>query len=158
LVKPEVRGGNRPSNSIEENELLDAISDEHYRDNIREFFEICRALRLNFYWGVVGVSIRLATSDSPEPISIGWITPPGKTGWMSLSGLTLGYDTSSVERVPSVKQYLEEYVTSLSSIDGAVKVRPRNLYAYSLPSDVVKNNLNPITEIITELVRKTSEI
>jgi len=157
LVKPENRSIKKSLTSVSETQLLNAIADEKYRDNIRELFEICRALRLNFEWGAVGVSIRLITSDSSEPISIGWIFPPGKSGWMGLSGITLGYDTASAERVPSVIFFLKEYVAAVGNIDGVQVAKPKNLHAYYLSQVSIESNLRQISEIIAELVKKSSE-
>src|SRR5215469_5780049 len=76
-----------------ETSFLAALDDDAYRQALSDIFDSCRALGLTFAWGTKGASIRIATPDRSEPLSIGWIFPAGAS-WLGLTHLTLGYDSS----------------------------------------------------------------
>ena len=80
--------------------FLAALDDDAYRQALSDIFDSCRALGLTFEWGTKGSSIRIATPDRSEPLSVGWILPGAS--WLGLTHLTLGYDSSSARRTPSV--------------------------------------------------------
>jgi hypothetical protein len=65
---------------VTEASFLAAIDDAAYREALSDIFDSCRALGLTFEWGVKGSSIRLATPDRSEPISVGWISRKCRAG------------------------------------------------------------------------------
>ena len=91
----------------DEARFLDQVVDEQYRESLRQLFELCRGLGLSIPWGSVGASIRITTTDMPEPLSIGWVFPPGRPGWMGLKDVTLGVDTNSALKRPLVANSIE---------------------------------------------------
>ena len=158
LVKPASPGIRKASSIVNENQFLEAIVDEQYRQSVQEFFGVCRALGLSFEWGTVGTSVRLQTSEATEPISIVWIFPPGKTGWYGLSDLTLGYDTASAARIPSVLPLLEEYAQNVSALHEAVVAKPQSLNAYHLTPETLVRDIRSISDILAELVKQSGDI
>ena len=84
IVKPLQRSRQSATNSINEGRLLEQVDDDQYRESLRQLFEFCRGLNLSTPWGSVGTSIRMNTPDYREPLSIGWVFPPGRSGWMGL--------------------------------------------------------------------------
>jgi hypothetical protein len=114
--------------SIDEVSFLASIEDVAYREALSDIFDSCRALGLTFEWGTTGSSIRLATPDRSEPISVGWIFSEVPS-WGGLTYLTLGYDPSSAKQTPSVIDALTSYVEQVSGIAGASAVKSRFLSA-----------------------------
>ena len=57
----------------------------------------------------VGASIRVPTPDTPEPLSIGWVFPPGRSGWIGLKDVTLGVDIVSASKRLSVERSIDSY-------------------------------------------------
>jgi hypothetical protein len=116
--------------SIDEASFLAAIDDAAYREALSDIFDSCRALGLTFGWGTTGSSIRMATPDRSEPLSVGWIFSEVPS-WSGLTHLTLGYDSASSKYTPSVTDALAAYVEQISSIAGASAVKAKSLNAYS---------------------------
>lgn len=158
LVKPTSRGPRKASVNASEGQFLDMIVDEGYHHALQELFDVCRALGLSFEWGAVGASIRLQTNEATEPISIAWVFPPGKTGWLGLTDLTLGYDTASATRIPSMLSLLQEYAKSVGDLQGHQNAKPQSLNAYRLPPESVISNVRLVSDLLAELVKKSGEI
>jgi hypothetical protein len=145
-----------PGNITSESQFLDAVSDEVYRDALRELLEVCRGLDLRFGWGVHGTSIRLPAADRQEPLSIGWLFKPGVSSWGGLRDLNLGYDPGSIDKTPSVRAAVNAYVARAAELSGAERVRTGNLNAYHLGPDAVVRARNQIAELLAELIRQAS--
>lgn len=126
-----------PSIGATEESFLDAIDDDAYREALSGIFTTCRTLGLTLWWGAKGASIRIATLDRSEPLSIGWIFPEGSQ-WSGLSYLSLGYDEQSAKNTPSVAVALEDYVTEVNSISGGVAAKSKSLRVRTFkPSTVI---------------------
>jgi hypothetical protein len=138
-----------------EDAFLNSLGDESYRDALQQLFEACRGLGLRFEWGSLGGSIRLPTADRREPLTIGWIFPPGRSGWMGLTDLSLGVDTASSTRHPSVAPALEHYRARAAALPGAISANPGTVRAYHLPPAAVVGSRPQITEILADLVQQT---
>jgi hypothetical protein len=140
---------------IDEASFLAAIDDVAYREALSDIFDSCRALGLTFEWGTTGSSIRLATPDRSEPLSVGWIfseTP----SWSGLSHLTLGYDSSSAKYTPSVTAALTSYLEQLSSTPGASAVKTKALKAYTWNPPQVTASKVQIVKALETLVAAAS--
>jgi hypothetical protein len=140
---------------VNEASFLATIDDAAYREALSDIFDRCRALGLTFEWGTKGSSVRLATSDRSEPISIGWIFP-GVPSWSGLTHLTLGYDSSSARHTPSVINALDSYVNQVSSIAGASAVKSKPLNAYTWKPPQVTASKMQIIEALEALVTASS--
>ncbi len=151
-------GGSTPSTIIDEEGFFRGIADDRYREALIQLFEVCRGLDLRFEWGSAGVSIRLATTDRPEPLTVAWVFPPGLSGWMNLTDLTLGFDPWSADRHPSTRSAMEQYLASVSALTGAEGVRAKNLQktAYRIPPDVLVRQGATVSELLAELVSNAS--
>lgn len=63
-------------------EFVQAITDDTYRHTIEDFLEdIAKIDYLTIYWGTTGCSLKVPISGR-NPLSVGWIYPPGQTGWI----------------------------------------------------------------------------
>ena len=142
-----------PPGPVDKERFLAQVQDENYRDALRELFEVSHRLGLHFFWGAVGASIRVPTSDRPEPLTIAWVFPPGRAGFQGLTDLTMGFDPSSAGATPSAKAALEAYIRSIESLPGAEDAKPQGLRAYRLSPEVTVRLKNEIKEILAEVVR-----
>lgn len=150
------RRAERQRSALNEASFLESIEDDQYRDALRELFEVCRGLGLRFEWGATGTSIRVATMDRAEPVTIGWVFPGGGVGWMGLSHLTLGYDTNTGQRTPTTLPALKAYATRVASIGGAAEATPKGLNAWTFDPEAVCGRFDLIVEAITELTANVS--
>ncbi len=154
LLGPGPRGRAGQGSTTGEQQLLDQVGEPSYRQALEELLEACRGLRLRFEWGTVGVSVRMPVADTAEPLTIGWLFPPGRTGWMGLTDLTLGYDEESARARPSVRQSLDRYAAALDQLPGVEPVRVARLRAFRLPPEVVVARQAEIVERLGALVQQ----
>lgn len=140
---------------VTEASFLAAIDDTAYREALSDVFDSCRALSLTFEWGVRGSSIRMATPDRSEPISVGWVFS-GTPSWSGLTHLTLGYDSSSAKSTPSVIEALSSYVELVSTIPGASRIKHKELEAYTWKPPQVTASKAQIIEALETLVATAS--
>jgi hypothetical protein len=152
---PRGRGGRGGQGTTTgEQRLLEQVVDPSYRQALEELLEACRGLRFRFEWGTAGVSVRLPTADTPEPLTVGWLFPPGRSGWMGLTDLTLGYDEESARTRPSLRQSLDRYAVALEGLPGAEPVRVGRLRAFRLPPEVIVAHQTAIVERLGALVQQ----
>jgi hypothetical protein len=166
-----LRGTKR--SSTDERELLDLIPDEEYRSTIEQLLTFCRGQNISLEWGATGVSMRVRVHGSNEPVSIGWLYPPGTTGWMGLKGLTLGIDLGQLrKRVPrddrSPFHAFEEGVKAVPGSepikvgsqlpedegDTLVASSPSSLSGAHLPKNVVIEEHTNIMELMASVVEE----
>lgn len=154
-LKPEpLTSGTGARQNIDEEQFLEQVEDEAYREALRELFEVCGHLGLLLPWGPAGTSIRLRIPGRTRPLSVGWVFPPGVSGWMGLTDLTMGLD---FDQVTSMGPALESYLEKIGELPGARSARPDWLSGYHLSPEVVVENRHRIAEILTELVQQVSE-
>ena len=153
ILKP-VKGPGTSREQYNEEKFLAGIQDEGYRLALEGLFKICYGLRLRFEWGSAGTSIRVATPSKGEPVSIAWLFPPGRIGWMGLTDLTLGYDVMSAERVLDRQHALDRYIESVSLLPDIEKVDKQGLVGYAIRPGVVVAHQQQIAEILSELVEE----
>jgi hypothetical protein len=157
IVKPTQRPAKPKLALPGETQFLSEITDEAYRNALHELFEVCRGLGLKFEWGTTGTSIRLITADSAEPISIGWVFPTNKPGWMGLVGVNLGYDAGSTAKRPLSLPVLDNYYKVVEGLPGVKTVKLPYLKAfYVAPNHVIKET-HQIADILAELVRNLGQ-
>lgn len=158
VLKPTRPDATRVRTSIDEEQFFDGVHEEAYRRALHQLFEVYRGLGLRFEWGSAGVSIRLPTVDRPEPLTIAWVFPPGRAGWMDLTDLTLGFDPWSANRHPSTASALEQYLASIRALGDVQAVKSKNLHdtAYHVPPPALLRHQTEVAEILAELVRKVN--
>ena len=154
VLKPGKRGPIGPGEGTNEREFLGTIQDHEYSSALQELFAACRGLGLRFEWQSVGTSIRVATPDSEQPISLAWVFPPGKSGYRGLTDLTLGFGPSQVSKAPRLRGAFDRYVAKVAVLSGAEPVKAQSLEAYRLPPNVAISLRSQMTETIAELVKE----
>jgi hypothetical protein len=157
VLRPNPRAQQAPLVNTSEGAFLDGLHDQAYASALRELFEVCRGLNLRFGWSTLGVSIRVPTPDRAEPLSIGWLFPPGKLGWYGLTDLSLGYDPASAEKTPSVRPALDRYVDRVSKLASAQPAKTPKLRAYGLSPSTFVTIASQVLETLAELVREINE-
>ena len=135
--------------------FLAALDDDAYRQALSDIFDSCRALDLTLAWGTKGASIRIATPDRSEPLSIGWIFPAGAS-WLGLTHLTLGYDSSSARHTPSVAGALDTYLERVAQIPGGTAVTSKDFKAYTWTPPQATAAKTQIIEALETLVTAAS--
>jgi hypothetical protein len=137
--------------------FLEQIGDEGYRELVEEFFDHCRFAGLRFEWGSLGVSLRAPSPFRREPLTVGWVFPPGRAGWMGLKDVTLGLDPGSAEQLKGAEATLEWYLRAVSEIESAEPVKTGNLKAYHFPPAAFASRKSRLEEILTDLVHRLNE-
>ena len=145
-----------PPTSVDESSFLDSIDDPEYRAALEVLFDASRGLDLRIEWGSRGCSIRLPTAYRSEPVSIAWLFPPGRTGYMGLTGFNLGFNPGTAELVPDARTALDAYVEAVAELSGAEPVRATALKAYSLSPPHVVDQQPRIVELLANLVGTVS--
>jgi hypothetical protein len=152
---PGASGSTGPTN---EADFLARITEDDYRDAMKEIFAAASALGLVIYWGTKGASIRVRTPDRNEPVSLAWAFLDGDQ-FFGARHLSLGVDPGTQELVPSAKAAIRAFVQEVSAIRGARAV-PTKLDAYTFePQAAVtaKTAVIDALEHVVEAVRALEE-
>jgi hypothetical protein len=157
IARPE-RQTSDPAERIDEAQFLDTILDTEYRRALQRIIDSCRAIGLTFSWGIRGASIRIATPDRAEPLSIGWIFPADTNNWSGLSDLTLGYDSGSLATRPSVKNHIEQYAEKALHLPGGVPAKAKPLDAATFSPRSVVDQHSELIALITATVDSINEL
>lgn len=134
----------------DETAFLASIENPPYRDAIRDILATCVTLGLEVKWRSVGASIRIQTPDRKQPLSLGWLLPPG-THWQGARDFSFGVDHSSMEATPSVREAVVAYIRRMSEVPGAKPV-PSKLDAFTFGPDVLPRVAADIVAILEQLV------
>ena len=156
VLKPSVKA-TAPVPLTSEIQFLEQIGDENYQELLKEFFDRCRFAGLRFEWGTAGVSLRAPNPFRREPLTVAWVFPPGRSGWMGLRDVTLGFDPWSGEQLKGAEVALEWYLRVVSGVELAEPVRAGNLKAYHFAAGAFASHKSQLEEILAELVRRLNE-
>ena len=156
VLKPALVRPGTSEVATSETRFLDELSDDDYREALHRLLEHCKRLGLRFEWGTKGASIRVQTPERAEPLSIAWLFPPGVVGWMGLMDLSLGYDPTSLRKVPTMATTFDDYLKDVAALPEVAPVKPSWLQARHLKPGAVIQSLDEIVDILTELVGKIS--
>lgn len=157
VASPTARRRTPAGPGASETSFMASLEDDAYRQALSDIFDSCRALGLSFGWGTKGASIRIATPDRSEPLSIGWIFPAGAS-WLGLTHLTLGYDSSSAKATPSIAGALGTYLERVWQIPGATAATAKGLKARTWTPPQVTAAKTQIIEALEALVTAASGI
>jgi hypothetical protein len=139
-----------PAGPANEADFLASISDDAYRDALKDIFSTAAALGLIMYWGSKGTSMRIKTPDRHEPLSIAWAFPEGWQ-WSGAHHLSLGVDHSSLEKTPTVAPAVGAFIQRIKAIPGAKPVTTK-LDAYMFEPAVAPGAKSAIIAALEELV------
>lgn len=140
-----------PSTQADETAFMAGVSEEAYRDALRDVLSSCSALGLEVKWRSMGASLRFQAPDRRQPLSIGWLLPAG-SHWQGARFLTLGVDPVSLEQTPSVHSAVHAYTARLKEVAGAKPV-PTKLDAYTFGPEALPAAHQRLVSILEGLVR-----
>ena len=145
----------RPGSPTPVNEVrfMEGIEDEEYKAALQHIIDRCHDLGLGFEWGSLGTSIRVRVKYS-EPISVAWLFPPGKLGYMGLTDVTLGYVHAQSRRAVEAHSRLDGYVQAVASLPGAVRARPEGLEGYTFEPEAVVCGVGVIVEALARVAEE----
>ena len=152
VASPRTTGPRSERRIVDETRFLEAVEDPKYRGALEEIFETVRGLNLRTEWGSAGCSIRVRTEFRAEPITVAWLFPPGRLGWMGLTDVTLGFDPGTAGVVPEAKPMLERYVAQVAQLRSVEPARPQDLKAYRLSPSAVIENQSKVKEALADLL------
>jgi hypothetical protein len=138
------------SGQANEADFLANITDDAYREAMKDIFSTATALGLVVYWGLKGASLRIKTPDRNEPLSIAWTFLEGD-GFMGARHVTLGVAPSPLKHTPSVAPAVEAFIQRIKAIPGAKPVMAK-LDAYMFEPAVVPGAKVAIIAALEELV------
>lgn len=153
VLKPSIKTMRQAPTQATEGNFLDRLDDVAYRNSLKQLFDLFRDLGLRFEWGSVGTSVRVWITGSPVLLTLGWFFPPGRSGWMGMTDVTLGYPLESQALTDDVTTFLKAYVNNLSLLTGANAETRGKSNAYRFDPKSVVDNLTEIEEIVRQLVK-----
>jgi hypothetical protein len=156
VYRPQPRSSSTPSTALNESTLLARLEDDGYRAAIATLIDAATRLGLKIFWGVGGVSLRLPNADTPEPISVGWIFPPGISGWYGLTNVTLGYELAAAAKRPSLAYPLDAYVKEIAAIPDALPVKPSGIEGSTFNSTTAPPHIQELVSALERLVKRAA--
>ena len=157
VLRPPRRSPPGTGTPTDETQLLAQVQEGSYRECLTDILAACRGLGLRLNWGSAGTSIRVPVPEMPGPLTIAWLFPPGKSGWMGLQDLTLGFDPSSAANAASVHDVLEEYLSAVMRLPGVEEGKVQGLRVYHLPPEATVSAKDDIIEILAKLVGRIND-
>jgi hypothetical protein len=138
-------------------EFMETIDDPEYRSHLEGLLEAVEGLGYRLQWGAKAIAVRLLLNDGREPLTIAWLNPPGLSGWMGLTDVTLGYFEESADRFPAAKSALDAYVTKLSALPGAVPVSGKGMRSWHLDQSAFVANAPALIDILVDVDQAVGE-
>jgi hypothetical protein len=135
-------------------DLLAKVADDNYRHALRDLFDGLTTIDgLTVYWGTTGCSLRVPIPNR-NPLSIGWVFPPGAGRWMGLTDVTLGWDEGSAALAISDtgRAALDAYRHRLATLPGAVQAKPSLIHGFTFTPSAIIDNASVMVEAIRAVV------
>ena len=148
---------NSGATAISEMEFLEKVTDLTYKESIKELFESFRGLGVQLAWGVRGASFRVPVPGRSEPLSFGWIFPPGVQGWMGLYDVTVGFDPNSVKKTPAAEQSVSRFLDTLANIPGTERVKTQALDAFSIKPTALRSLSGQLVQAVADFIEDVNK-
>ncbi|MDE2766395.1 MAG: hypothetical protein OXI25_08220 [Chloroflexota bacterium] len=150
-----------PRPLITRGDLLAAFPDDTTRNAAQKILDAAQGAGARIEWGSRGVSVRARCAAWYQPLTVAWLFPPGKPGWMGLRNASFGEAISDYERpAPApVRDILDRYVNQFAN-DSFERGDPWGdkgwvSKAWSIDYTTAAANIDVLTErlvkVITEL-------
>ena len=152
LVRPSTSGRTTRAGALDRDQFLTALADQEYEQTVATFLDSCDGLGLGVEWGSAGFSVRLRTPWRREPITLAWLFPPGRSGWMGLTDLALGYDPGTLKLVPEAQPAFDRYAAKVSMISCAEPAKSNALTAWYISPECLANTMPEILDVIASCV------
>ena len=111
-------------------------------------------------WGSLSVSIRVRCPLwGNKPVTVGWLTPPGITGWMGVKALTLGEAISAYSDPlgPELSSVIEGWVDRLAQTGYLSEIATRGMRIWTAEYVEVDRHFDDIPEMLATVVRELGE-
>ncbi len=148
--KRSVQTASGDSTQADESAFLSSISDEPYRNALRDVLAACVTLGIEVKWRSRGASIRIQSTDRKQPLSIGWLLPEG-SHWYGARFLSFGVDHASLDETPSVREAVLAFTERIGTLVGSKPV-PTKLDAYMFGPDALPSAASDIIAVLEELI------
>lgn len=137
-----VAGPSPPGSIISEAEFLDRFDSGSAREAMRLLVDWLRATDFRLEFVSAGFSMRVKTQLRAEPISVGWIFPPGvPRGYRTFKDVTLGFEQKHIARFEQTRPVFDRYVAALEQLPRAERTVTANSDVVHFPSDVIEPGL-----------------
>jgi hypothetical protein len=139
-------------------DLLARVSDDTYRHALQDFFDNVTTMDgLSVYWGTSGCSFRVAIPGR-NAVSLGWLFPPGQTGWLGLTDATFGWyeDVNGLALPSTAKQALIDYVDAAAKL-GGTPAKPTSVTGQTFAPETFASHVNSLADILRTAANTLAE-
>ncbi len=108
-------------------------------------------------WGSTSVSIRVRCPLwENKPVTVGWLTLPGITGWMGLRAITLGEAITGYEGPidPNLHSLLDGWAERLSQTSYLTEIPTRGMRIWTVEYAEADQHFTEISEMLATVIRE----
>lgn len=143
------KGSGRSRSRIAPEQLIDAFGGAG--GAVSTFLSQCERQGLSVLFGDTGCSVRMKLPDRSKPSSVAWLFPPGVTGWMGLTGITVGCERAMLSPDEPLAPAFQDYLEAISRLPGAQAGDKGYVATFEIPAERAAEQLPIILERIAEL-------
>jgi hypothetical protein len=134
-------------------EFVQSVTDDDYRHVLQDLFEAFAKIDdLTVFWGTTGCSLRIAIPGR-NPLSVGWLFPPGPQRWMGLTDVTLGWyeDANGLALPPGGQDALNTYRARVETPAGGAPPKSVSIRGRTFPPAAVMQYADQMVEAVREV-------
>ena len=128
-------------------QFLSEFDNDKVRDAARRLIEVANTPDASIYFGTRGASIRVHCPLYSQPITVAWIYPPSRPGWMKVKDFTFGAGngtgngrTFGMDLPEEVEEHLKRWASEFKNDVFAEEASSQGVVAYSVkPEEAVKH-------------------
>ena len=148
VQRPRAPGSTSPGVAQTRTEFLAQFDGAPHEEAIRELLDELDALGYTVFRGTIGVSIRVPVPDRSEPLSVAWVYPPGRQGWLGLTDLTVGYDPTTTDSLPLATPAVERFFKRVTEVLGHSPERKGPLHIVHLDPDEIATHRHAVIDLL----------
>jgi hypothetical protein len=122
------------------------------RPAVRDVLELADRMQLVVYVGSVGASLKIPLPDRSAPVSIGWLYPPGHSGFGGTRDFSLGYAVKALEDLRSSRDRVLAWRQELAALSANHALSNASVDAVAMSWDALPAQLGAVAERLQELV------
>lgn len=159
LVKPSLRERSR-ADRINEDDFLSQITNETYRTMLKRLLDEAAGLGYGSQPGSTGLSLKLKVPGHASPVSVLWLFPPGRSGWLGLRDVSLGIELSvyqsGFDALPHAA--ISRYVSHVRALPGVSPAPGKSAETIvMLPPERLEQAMDRIFELLTQLYAEVND-
>ena len=140
-------GGGRSRRNLTREQFLSEFEDGEVRDAAKTLIDLGNKTDASIYFGTRGASIRAHCPLYGQPITVAWIFPPSRPGWMKVKDFTFGAgngtgngQTFGMDLPDAVEERLKRWADDFKNDDFAEDASSQGVVAYSVsPEEAVRH-------------------